>query len=95
MVWSASSLSMKRRTVQVVQDLAMLLGPDCLWDSRWIGVRPNVIVDADVAASPFPVGMLVKIVAFLDTVHWPTHAGNPGREVSLMQNFQLRMNFGQ
>ena len=42
------------------------------------GVRPNVVTAADVAAWPFSVGMLVKIVAFLDTLHWPARAGNLG-----------------
>ena len=53
-------------------------GPDYLWDSQWVGVHPNVIIDADVAAGPFSVSVVVKSVAFLDAPHCPAHAGNRG-----------------
>ena len=67
-MWSAGSLFKKRSTMQAVGDLAVLPGPAYIWDdSQWIGVHPNVTTAADVAAWPFSVGMLVKIVAFLDS----------------------------
>ena len=46
--------------------------------SRGVEVRPNVIVDAAGAAWPFSVSVLMKSVAFLDTLHWLAHAGNLG-----------------
>ena len=60
----------------------------------WVGVRPNIVTAADVAVWTFSFSMLVKIVAFLGTLHWPAHAGNLGWEVSLLWNSSFYMNFG-
>ena len=64
--------------MQAVGNFAMLPGPDHSWGSQWVGVRPKVVDDAEIAVWPYSVGMLVKIVAFLDTLRWPAHAGNFG-----------------
>ena len=68
MVWSAGSLPKRRRIVHAVRNLAMLPGPPALW----IGVAgPSVALNADdVAQWPYTLGLLVKWVSFLGTLHW-------------------------
>ena len=55
----------------VVRDVALLPGPAPIWDSEWVGVLPTSITADDVCRWPYYVGVLVKLVAFLGTLHWP------------------------
>ena len=60
MVWSAGSAPKRRRVA--VRDRAFLPGPLDLWVGSWVAVA---------ATRPYSVGLLVKWVAFLGTLHWP------------------------
>ena len=64
--------------MQAVRNLSMLPGPKHVWSAQWVGLRPGVICEADVAVWPFSVFLLVKIGAFLGTLHWPAEAGDFG-----------------
>ena len=78
-VWSAGSLSKKRRVVQAVRDLAMLPGPEHIWGSQWVG-----FVRMSVAARPFSVSLLVKSGAFFGTLHWPGRAAEVEEVMELL-----------
>ena len=71
LVWSAGALSKRRRLVHAVRNHAMLPGSADIWTSDWVGVPPAVIVAEDVSAWPYSVGLLIKWVTFLGTLHWP------------------------
>ena len=76
MVWSAGSAPKKRRVA--VRDRAFLTGPADLWVSAWVGVAATPISCRDVEVWPSSVGMLVKWVAFLGSLHWPAVECNLG-----------------
>ena len=72
--WSAGSFPEKRRNMQAVRDFAIT----CTWTCAYLGflvggVRPDVI---SVVAWPFSVSLLVKMCAFLGTLHWPAGVGD-------------------
>ena len=78
MVWSPGSLPKRRRIAHAVRNLAMLPGPPALWLGEWVA-GPSVALDADdVAQWPFILGLLVKWVSFLGSLHWPVHGGDLG-----------------
>ena len=64
LVWSAGGLPKKRRTADVVRDVALLPGPLHLWDSGWVGVPPVIVTAEDVFLWPYSVDILVKLVIF-------------------------------
>ena len=61
----------RRKVVRAVRDRALLPGPAGLWDGRWVVVAATPITCRDIELWPCCVGMLVKWVAFLCTLHWP------------------------
>ena len=71
MVWSVGRCRKRRKVVHAVLDGAFLPGPAGLWDGRWVVVAATPITCRDIEIWPNFVGMLVKWVAFLCTLHWP------------------------
>ena len=69
LVWSAGSAPKKRRVA--VRDWAFLPRPPDLWVGSWITVAATPITCRDIEVWPDSVGMLVKWVAFLHSLHWP------------------------
>ena len=47
-----------------------LPGPADLWVGTWVGVVTTPITCRDIEVWPYSVGLLVKWVAFLGTLHW-------------------------
>ena len=77
-VWAAAANPKRRRVEPVVRNFAWLPGPPGLWAARWFQMPSAVIDEADVAAWPFSVSLLVKFVHFLATLHWPSDMGDLG-----------------
>ena len=71
-VWSAGALP----KMHAFRDVALLLGPEAIWESDWVGVLPTSITADDVCHCPYSVGILVKLVAFLGTFQWPAPAAD-------------------
>ena len=76
LVWSAGSAPKRRRVA--VRDRAFLPGPPDLWVGSWISVAVTPISCRDIEVWPYSVGMLVKWVAFLHSLHWPADGCNLG-----------------
>ena len=57
---------------------AMLPGPRAIWTSGWFNVPASVLDAEDIASRPFSVGVLVKWVAFLGSLHWPVRGADLG-----------------
>ena len=76
LVWSAGSTPKKRRVA--VRDQAFLPGPPDLRVGSWITVAVTPISCRDIEVWPYSVGMLVKGVAFLHSLHWPAHGCSLG-----------------
>ena len=68
LVWSAGSAPKRRRVA--VRNRAFLLGPLGLWVGSWIAVAVTPISCRDIEVWLYSVGMLVKWVAFLHSLHW-------------------------
>ena len=49
----------------------MLHGPAPIRELSWVGVLPSSVCVGDVNAWPYSVGILVKCVTSLGTLHWP------------------------
>ena len=71
MVWSAGALPKRRRIAHTVRDRAFLLGPAGMCEGEWIALAAAPVTAYDVEAWPYFVGMLVKLVTFFWTLHWP------------------------
>ena len=71
LVWSAGSLPEKRRVVHAIRDAALLPGPPPIGGSGWVENIPASVATEDVCQWPYSLGVLVKLVAFLSTLHWP------------------------
>ena len=69
LVWSAGSAPKRRRVA--VRNRAFLPGPPDLWVGAWISVAATPISCRNIEVWPFSVGMLVKWVSFLSSLHWP------------------------
>ena len=69
LVWSAGSAPKRRRIA--VRNRAFLPGPPGLWLGPWISVAATPISGRDIEVWPLSVGMLVKWVSFLASLHWP------------------------
>ena len=78
LVWSAGCLPKRRRIVDVVRNAALLPGPLHLWDSDWVGVPPIAVTAEDVCLWPYSVGIMVKLVTFLGSLHWPSAGADLG-----------------
>ena len=57
--------------MHAVRDRAFLPGPSGIWEGEWISLASAPVTAEDVGAWPYSVGMLVKWVTFLGTLHWP------------------------
>ena len=77
-VWSAAANPKRRRVERAVRDFAWLPGPPGLWTARWFQVPVAFIGEADVGVWPFSVSLLLKVVHFLGTLHWPCGMGDLG-----------------
>ena len=53
-------------------------GPVDLWSGEWISFGVRGISVEDVRVWPYSVSLLVKISAFLGTLHWPVAVGDLG-----------------
>ena len=85
LVWSAGSAPKRRRVA--VRNRAFLLGPPDLWVGAWISVAATPFSCRDIEVWPFTVGMLVKWVSFLSSLHWP--AGECDLGVGGVSNVEL------
>ena len=68
----------RRRIADVVRDVALLPGLLHLWDSGWVSVPPVIITAEDVCLWPYSVDILVKLVTFSGSLHWPSAGGDLG-----------------
>ena len=95
LVWSAGGLSKRRRIVDVVRNVALLPGPFQIWDSEWVCVPPSAVTADDVCLWPFSVWILVRLAAFLGTLHWSSAGTDLGPGgVSYVELLILFMSFG-
>ena len=78
LVWSAGGLPKRRRIVDIVRDVALVPGPLHLLGSDWISVPPVVVNAADICLWPYSVDVLIKLVTFLSSLHWPSDGGDLG-----------------
>ena len=60
LVWSAGRLPKRRRIADVVRD------------PGWVSVPPVIVTSEDVCLWPYSVDILVKLVTFLGSLHWPS-----------------------
>ena len=77
LVWSAGSLPKKRRDVDAVRNFAFLPPVD-IWSGDWVSSAVSCITVEDVRVWPYSVSLLVKMSAFLGTLHWPASAVDLG-----------------
>ena len=77
-VWSAGSLPKRKGVVDAVRNFAFLPGPVGLWSGEWVSIGVCGITVEDVRVWPYTVSLLVKISAFLGTLHCPAAAGDLG-----------------
>ena len=49
-------------------------GPVGIWDGNWVSFGVSSITAEDVRVWPYSVSLLVKVSAFLGTLHWPAGA---------------------
>ena len=77
-VWSTAANPKRRRVERAVRNYAWLPGPARLWNADCFHVPVVSIGEADVAAWPFSVSLLVKVTHFLGTLHWPFGVGDLG-----------------
>ena len=78
LVWSAGSLPKRKGVVDDVRNFAFLPGPVGLWSGEWFSFGVSGITVEDVRVWPYTVSLLVKISAFLGTLHWPVAADDLG-----------------
>ena len=64
--------------MHAVRDHAFLPGPAGLWGSDWITFGSSPVTADDVEVWPYSVGLLVKLVTFLGTLHWPAAGADLG-----------------
>ena len=77
-VWSAGGKHKRRRPVEAVRDFAMLPGPQRLWSGGWFKWPDIYISEDDADYWPFSIGALVKLTAFLSSLHWPEEVTDLG-----------------
>ena len=94
LVWSAGSLPKRPRVLHAVRDFAFLPGPVGIWDGDWVSSAVSCITVEDVRVWPYSVSLLVKMSAFLGTLHWPAGADNLGVGVFLLLNCSFCMSCG-
>ena len=84
----------RRRIHPGGSNFARLPGPVSLWTSDWYRVPIARIGDDDVSSWPFFVVMLLKIVHFLGSLHWPRGADDLGVGGFLTLSFLSSMRGG-
>ena len=77
-VWSDAANPKRRKVEHAVRNFAWLPGPAYLWTSEWFQIPVVGTGEADVAAWPFSVGLLVNVAHFLCSLQWPRGAGDLG-----------------
>ena len=82
------------RITHAVRDFALLPGPVGIWDGDWVSFGVNGITAEDVRVWPFSVSLLVKVSAFLGTLHWPAGAVEFGVGVFPLLRCSFCMNCG-
>ena len=87
LVWSDGSAPKERRVS--VRDRAFLLGPPDLWVGSWITVAHTPVSCRDIEVWPYSVGMLVKWVAFLHSLHWPVVDVHDAADVFLYRDSSI------
>ena len=55
-----------------------MLGPAGIWDGEWIALAAAPVTADDVGTWPYSVGILVRWVAFLGSLHWPAAGADLG-----------------
>ena len=78
LVWSAGARPQRRRVGQEEHGRAMLPALRLfggLTGSDWVTLPSTAVAIGDVGAWPYSVGLLVKWVTLLGTLHWPAAAG--------------------
>ena len=96
LVWSAGALPKRRRLVHAVRDRAFLPGPSGIWEGEWISLASAPVTAEDVGAWPYSMGMLVKWVTFLGTLHWPAVGADLWvGGVSFVEVLIFSLSFGQ
>ena len=71
LVWCAGSLPKRPKITHAVRDFAFLPGPVGIWDGSWVSFGVSCVTAEDVRVWPYSVSLLVKVLAFLGTLHWP------------------------
>ena len=74
LVWSAGSLPKRPRITHAVRDFAFLPFPGGIGDGNWVSFGVSGDTAEDVRVWPYSVSLLVKVLAFLGTLHWPAGA---------------------
>ena len=59
------------KITHAVRDFAFLPGPVDLWSGEWVSFGVSCVTAEDVRFWPYSVSLLVKVLAFLGTLHWP------------------------
>ena len=78
LVWSAGGLPKRRRITGIVRDVALVPGPLRLLGSGWVSVPLVIVTSEDVCLWPYSVDIMVKLVTFLGSLHWPSAGGDLG-----------------
>ena len=68
----------RRRLVDVVRNVALLPGPFHISVFGWVGVLPSAVTAGGVCLWPYSVGVLVNLVTFLGSLHWPSASSDLG-----------------
>ena len=89
MVWSAGGIPKRRKVEHAVRDGAFQPGPAGIWDGEWVVVAATPVTCHDIAAWSYSVGMLVKWVALLSTLHWPQGGADLVSGVFLLLRFSF------
>ena len=60
------------------RNFAFLPGPVDLWGGEWVSFGVSCVTADDVRVWLYSVSLLVKVSAFLGTLHWPVAAADLG-----------------
>ena len=94
-IWSNTANPKRRRIYPGGGNFARLPGPVSLWTSDWYRMPVARIGDDDVSSWPFCVGLLLKVVHFLGSLHCPRGADDLGvGGVSYLELFLSSMRSG-
>ena len=77
-VWSAAANPKMKRVEPGGGNFARLSGLVSLWTSDWYQLPVACVGEGDIALWLFSVGLLLKFVHFLGSLHWPRGAGDLG-----------------